>query len=387
MRTQGFPANARRDALPKWLPLGWVFLGILLAALAFQSRVALWPRSGLRFQTFTDVGSGGHSFAEVDTSGGDLHLAMRLDSGAVWPVAGAILFLAPHGKGLDISTPGDLRVEIGTSNLESLRMCLVEEIPGFTRDDRWQTARYDCEDLDLVPGTSRYDLPLDRFLTPPWWYSTAGVRSSELGPETRRGVVRMVLQSGDGTPLRNLRELRIVLMETRTFHWAAAGTILGLSLLLGFLHFLWNRKRPAAVGPAQRNLGPVVFQPLEVVSYGDREREAIIQCIAVDYPDADLSLEKVSRSTGVPLDRITSHVKAASGLLFKAYLNRVRGEAARKLLMETDLPVSEVASRVGYGNVPHFNRIFRELFETTPSGLREQPGILDSSPPGDNPKP
>ncbi len=375
MRPPEFPTSARHGNWTTWLPLLWIAFGILLSTSVFRSTTPLWPRSALRFETFTDARSGGHSTASVDTSAGDIHMAVRLDSGAVWPVAGAILFLAPHGKGLDLSAPGELHVEIGTSNLASLQMCLVEEIPGFTRDDRWQTARYDCQDLDLVPGTSRYDLPLDRFLTPPWWYSTAGVRSSQLGPETRRGVVRVIIQSGDGTPLHDLREVRIVRMETRASRWVGAGAILGLSLLLALFQLLWSRKRPRAIGTAQKGLGPVVFQPVEAISYGDRERDAIIQCIAVDFPDADLSLEKVSRATGVPLDRVTSHVKAASGLLFKAYLNRVRGEAARKLLLETDLPVSEVANRVGYGNVPHFNRIFRELFGTTPSAVREQPEI------------
>ena len=387
MRPKEFPANTRGDARPKWYPLGWILLGLLVAGFASRSTVSLWPRAGVRIQTFADAGSGGHSIASVDTSGGDLHLVVRLDSGAIWPVAGAILFLAPHGKGLDLSASGDLQVEIGTSNLENLQMCLVEEIPGFTRDDRWQTARYDCQDLDLVPGTSRYDLPLDRFLTPPWWYSTAGLRSSQLGPETHRGVVRMILQSADATRLRESRDLRIVRMETRSFHWAMAGAILGLSLLLALLQLLWNRRRRVPVEAAPREVGPVVFQPVEAVSYGDRERDSIIQCIAVEFSDADLSLEKVSRATGVPLDRVTSHVKTASGLLFKAYLNRVRGEAARKLLLETDLPVSEVANRVGYGNVPHFNRIFRELFETTPSALREQAGILDPSGSGENARP
>jgi AraC-like DNA-binding protein len=386
MRPPEFPATARRATWTTWLPLLWIAFGILLTAAVFRSTVALWPRSGLRFETFTDARSGGHSTASVDTSAGDIHLAVRLDSGAIWPMSGVILFLAPHGKGLDLSAPGDLRLEIGTSNLESLQMCLVEEIQGFTRDDRWQTARYDCQDLDLVPGTSRYDLPLDRFLTPPWWYSTAGVRSSQLGPETRRGVVRVIIQSGDGTPFHDLREVRIVRLETRSSRWVVAGTILGLSLLFAGFQVLWDRRRLRSTGTAQKGFGPVVFQPVEAISYGDREREAIIQCIAVDFPDADLSLEKVSRTTGVPLDRVTSHVKAASGLLFKAYLNRVRGEAARKLLLETDLPVSEVANRVGYGNVPHFNRIFRELFGTTPSALREQPGMPDPSGAGENAK-
>jgi AraC-like DNA-binding protein len=315
----------------------------------------------------------------VDIANGELHFSARLDSGAPWPFSGVILFLAPHGKGIDLSH-GGMQMEIGPSNLANLQACLVEEIPGFTRDDRWQTARYDCQNVDLVPGKSIYDLSLERFLTPDWWYSTSGIRPSQIGPETRRSVVRMVLQTGDGTPLREVREVRIVRLDAEVLHWPRSMCVLAVFCLAGLVHVLVLRRRKSVVGTFPVEASAVVFRPVEAVSYADRERQAVIQHIATAYPDPELSLESVSRATGVPSDRVTSHVKAASGLLFKAYLNRVRVQSARKLLLETDLPVSEVAASVGYGNISHFNRIFREVCGTTPSALREKGAGLSRTP-------
>ena len=372
-------SNTAPSARGSWrcrLAALWIPVGLAAAAATLERTVPVWPRAGLRLQGFDDRGRGGASRSSLDTAGAQLRLSIRLDSGTAFPVAGAILHLASRGKSLDLSAPGDLRLEIGPSSLQQLQVCLVEEIPGFTREDRWQSARYDCQDANLVPGQSSYALPLDRFLTPAWWYATAGVRPSDLGPESRSRVVRMVIQSGDGTPLRDPREVRFERIETTSLHPLRSALLLLAGLAAALLHFRLARRAPVAPAPA----GPIQFEPVEAVSYADRERQAVVQHIGSAYPDPDLSLESVSRATGVPVDRVTSHVKAASGLLFKAYLNRVRVESARKLLVETDLPVSEIATRVGYGNISHFNRIFREVCGTTPSALREEGSGLSQSP-------
>lgn len=333
---------------------------------------------------FTDVDSGGTSRAKVDTAGRVLTIRTTLDTGARYPVAGGILFLGPDSQTVDFSR-GTVDFELGPSSLPNLNICLIEHLPGFTRDDAWQTARYECTSRELLPGTSLYRIPVTDFVTPSWWHVVSGLRQSQVGEEKRSRILRIVLQGGDGTPLGKELDLRVRSIVVRSTNpWILWG--LGLAgLLLGIFHAGWilaksvgGREPLATIPPAAPAAiaaptlgGAIPFQPVEATSYADRERESIIECIARDYPDADLTLEKVARSTGVPLDRVTAHIKTASGLLFKAYLNRVRGEAARKLLLETDLPVAEVAQRVGYGSVPHFNRVFRELFDATPTALRE----------------
>lgn len=368
-----------------WSTSVWLVAALLVGVATLRSTTPLWPASGLRLQTFDDQNQKGRSTARLQVDSGEIELALRLDSGATWPVAGAIFHLAPRGEVLDLSAPGSIRLEIGPSSLATLQTCLVEEIPGFTRDDRWQTARYDCQAMDLVPGISRYDLPLDRFLTPQWWFATSGVRPSQLGPETRKRVIRFVVQSGEGMRLGELGNVRFSRIEVVSYHWGRTIGLVLLGALLSLVHLLLIRRVRAtgagiapAIGPTGRN--PVVFQPVEAVSYTDREREAVVNQIAKGFSDPEMSLESIARATGVPQERVTSHVKAASGLLFKPYLNRVRVEAARKLLLETDLPVSEIAGLVGYGNIPHFNRIFREIVGTTPSALREDPaGLVETT--------
>lgn len=370
----------RRSVL---LASAWLLLGLVAALLSRTSREPVWPGAP-NVSTFADSEHGGGSTAHVDTSRGLLHLRARLDSGAQYPLAGAIVHLAFDSGFVDMSTDGALEFDFGPSDMSATTACLVEDLPGFTRSDAWQTARYECVDMELLPGTSVYRIPLERFLTPSWWYATSGLRPSQTGPEKRSRIVRIVIQTTEGTlALGRTYDLRIhsiAIVRARTGLFALClvlGVAFALLQLLG-----WGRRRPSdPPRSAAPSAPPVVFQPVEARSYADREREAVIGCIGREYVDPDLSLEKVARSTGVPLERVTAHVKAASGLLFKAYLNRVRGEAAHKLLLETDLPVSEIASRVGYGSPPHFNRVFREIFGTTPTAVRDGKSAPEESDP------
>jgi len=52
------------------------------------------------------------------------------------------------------------------------------------------------------------------------------------------------------------------------------------------------------------------------------------------------------------------------------YVLEQRVKRARQLLMQTDLPLSAIASAVGFYDQGHFSRQFRSLVGTTPSSFR-----------------
>jgi AraC family transcriptional regulator of adaptative response / DNA-3-methyladenine glycosylase II len=54
-----------------------------------------------------------------------------------------------------------------------------------------------------------------------------------------------------------------------------------------------------------------------------------------------------------------------------------RAHFARRLLDDTDIPVSEIAFAAGYGSVRQLNRSFRQVFRATPSQLRARRRVRD----------
>lgn len=62
----------------------------------------------------------------------------------------------------------------------------------------------------------------------------------------------------------------------------------------------------------------------------------------------------------------------AGGASFSAYLTRIRMARASQLLASTELPVKEVAKRVGYREPSQFTKAFKRAYGLTPSGYRER---------------
>src|SRR5207247_8260640 len=62
--------------------------------------------------------------------------------------------------------------------------------------------------------------------------------------------------------------------------------------------------------------------------------------------------------------------KGATGLTFTDYLARVRIEKAKTLLLDRNRRISEIAYDVGFQSLTHFNRIFKQLVDASPSIYR-----------------
>ena len=63
--------------------------------------------------------------------------------------------------------------------------------------------------------------------------------------------------------------------------------------------------------------------------------------------------------------------KRTTGLTFTDYLARVRIEKAKRLLLDQNRRVSEVAYEVGFQSLTHFNRVFKKLADRSPTSYRQ----------------
>ncbi|AMN51600.1 transcriptional regulator [Labrenzia sp. CP4] len=86
----------------------------------------------------------------------------------------------------------------------------------------------------------------------------------------------------------------------------------------------------------------------------------------------DVSVADMVRTSGLPARTFQRRFKMATGLAPKQYLQELRIERARDLLIETDRPVSDICFAVGYNDPPSFVRLFSRLSGLTPGAFREQ---------------
>ena len=61
-----------------------------------------------------------------------------------------------------------------------------------------------------------------------------------------------------------------------------------------------------------------------------------------------------------------------TGTTVISYVNDLRVDQARRLLVETERPIGQIAEEVGFTTVTHFNRVFRERTGRTPRSIRSE---------------
>lgn len=84
-----------------------------------------------------------------------------------------------------------------------------------------------------------------------------------------------------------------------------------------------------------------------------------------------LTLEEVSGAVGLSPAYFSVLFKKESSEGFAKYVNRIRMEEAKRLLRETNLPVTEICNRVGYYDLKHFTNSFEKNAGVKPAVFRK----------------
>ena len=88
------------------------------------------------------------------------------------------------------------------------------------------------------------------------------------------------------------------------------------------------------------------------------------------YSDG-VSLEEVAEATGISRYYVSHLFKELMDNTFVGYVNELRLNHAAMLLVTTDSPIIEIASKSGFNNLSNFNRAFKMYFGKTPSAYRK----------------
>lgn len=86
------------------------------------------------------------------------------------------------------------------------------------------------------------------------------------------------------------------------------------------------------------------------------------------------SRPELAERLGVSDDGLNLIVKRYRGFSFQTYYNLCRLETARRLLMDRDYAVGEVAQRCGFNSTAYFVKLFRQFYDITPLQFRKLHG-------------
>lgn len=87
---------------------------------------------------------------------------------------------------------------------------------------------------------------------------------------------------------------------------------------------------------------------------------------------SDIRLAHVARYVGVTECYLSSIFSSVVGSTYKEYLSLVRIQHAKNLLITSDLPVTDIAFRCGFGSFSNFERVFKKSCGITPKEYRNK---------------
>ncbi|MDF2924801.1 MAG: two component transcriptional regulator, AraC family [Paenibacillaceae bacterium] len=68
-----------------------------------------------------------------------------------------------------------------------------------------------------------------------------------------------------------------------------------------------------------------------------------------------------------------------TGMTYSEYINKLRMDKARELLIQSSLPIAEVAEHAGYPDYFYFSRLFKKTFGVSPTAFRKEPSAFIQS--------
>lgn len=98
---------------------------------------------------------------------------------------------------------------------------------------------------------------------------------------------------------------------------------------------------------------------------------------ALDGEDA--GVEALAARVGIGARHLTRLFRRHLGATPMQVARTARVQRAKRLLTETDLPMTEIAHRAGFGSLRRFNAVFDDVYRRPPTDIRRRPSMISAS--------
>ena len=112
----------------------------------------------------------------------------------------------------------------------------------------------------------------------------------------------------------------------------------------------------------------------EIQSLGRRERnvEREVKTYIREHMMDNINVAEIAQALHFNPQYLMRAFKNKTGLSILEYITLTRLDTAKKILLDTQLPIREVSQMVGYADYAYFTRVFRREVGMTPSQYRSQ---------------
>jgi len=266
---------------------------------------------------------------------------------------------------LDVTEFESMELTMNIAQGKKIPIQLLTFLDGYSKEGDNNSLIFYEQFLEYDSSVEIQSIPLERFAIPNWWRAShPNIKTDELSLALKK-VKAINIQSciiiNKNVP--DKYTISGIHFTTENQHYLLVAA-LGCTISL----FLWmiayyKQKKMLLVSYSQ-------IASKKKVSAKDQE-ENVLSYINENYTDPEISILTLEKQLSIHKNKLSELIKQDSNLTFKQYLNSIRVLEAKRLLLATELSISEIAYEVGYSNVSHFNRVFKSLESCSPSSFKE----------------
>ncbi|ADL53984.1 AraC family transcriptional regulator [Clostridium cellulovorans] len=168
----------------------------------------------------------------------------------------------------------------------------------------------------------------------------SSIRQIEIGPATARQIAKVI------------DSLQEELKSLNNDFWRCRSRSFLLEILF-FLQYIYTGTED------------LTEHEVKKLSCENNQINEIILYLHTHY-ERKISIEELTEKFHVNRTTLTDEFTKATGMSTMEYLIRLRVKMAAIILRDTDLPISEIAYRVGFNDITHFGRMFRKRVGYSP---------------------
>jgi AraC-like DNA-binding protein len=348
------------------LLIGYTTLLILLTYFIRIPELLLFPNEPhYTSNSYNDESIGGAStITETTISDSAAVVSFVLDQKFNSPYVG-FTFWNNQEEYMDVSDYNEMRITAKVTNLRGLSLALFAQHSlhkeGVDPETLISTS------IDVGAEKMEYIIPLNDFKIPGWWFHLNELEDRQEIQIDLAAVHRVNIGSIQTTQTKGGSSFTLYNI-TFSRNNSLVLIILGCcGILLPVLLILIQYLR-IQLGRADTDI-TVNYQSVTVKERPDTN-ETFMQFINAHFQQAELTIEQVAHETGVHDRRIAQYIQQTFHCNFKTYVNQLRIAESKRLLTSTDLNAGEIAYAVGFSNQSHFNRVFKNLEDTSPLQYR-----------------
>ena len=353
-----------------WSTVPVFVLGIII--LAYFSSIKDFPvfpnNQIFEYRTYSDSTAGGNSriLKKVITDS-IIKLEFQISNKISNPYVG--LNVGPkESKTINLEHYNQLTVRLNGNEINGIAIALITENPLKKSDKKNQEILF-YHIFKISPGINTYKISLDKFKVPDWWREVNRIEeASTIWPELKN--LKAINVSSAFTPnTGKTQSFEIYSLVFSSNNNLLIILILALEFL--FILFVFIAINIMEKMRDKKHTITITYKAIENTTI-ESPKSDFIEFINNNFQNSELTLDLVSGETGVSQRRITNEIQNQYGFNFKTYINRLRINESKRLLLNKELNIGEIAFKVGFNNQSHFNRVFKSELQISPTEYRDK---------------